>query len=180
MSAKRWPCVLRDPLIRSDVNPRINRAWEAYHGDTDPPFAAFQRIWRTEHCAEINPYGSEDCPYRARDCLIAYYKTAIDAIEEPGVRSVVGLFRTMAHRRGLERADTKPLARERMRTDGQGPSRSATGDRDLSTGPDVHRGSMVSIASLFGQTDPRSLLASPGRGEGQEGTKRQVPPRDDV
>lgn len=149
----RWPCVFRRPEIRQDVNPRLQRAYrESIKPGADPPYGALQGLWRREHCREINPYGSDTCPYEARDCILAYYKTAMDAIEQPGVRSVTGLFRILAHRRGLDRAENKPLARDRVRsTNGQDAGRSV--GRDLEAGRDVRPSGLRSIRSMFGSED---------------------------
>src|SRR6185503_10400596 len=68
-----------------------------------------------------NPYGSSDCPYRAEDCVVSYWKTATDALNQAET-SPIGLFRILATRRGYDRAENKPLARERDEagTRGQG------------------------------------------------------------
>jgi hypothetical protein len=163
----KWPCIIAEKFTREEVNPRIQQA-NIHPGDA--PFGAFSRAWRQLHCPEINPYGSEDCPFDHRDCALAYYKTAVDAVQTPGVRDPVAYFRTLARRRGADRADNRPLARERMRTDGQGPRQPGASPGNLGAGHDVRRSLARprSVGDLLGRPDSRPLLAPPGRGEGQE------------
>ena len=117
MKPTRWPCIFKRPEIRADVNPRLKRAYQEYvKPGKYPPYAALQGLWRKEHCQTINPYGSDSCPFEARDCVLAYYQASMKAIEEPGVRSVPGLFRILAKRCGIERADNRPLALDRIRS----------------------------------------------------------------
>lgn len=140
---KRYICVFRHPLIHDQVNPRLGAL------NKNAPYGAFQRIWRQVHCPAINPYGSEDCPYRAEDCVIAYWKTATDALTQAKT-SPIGLFRILATRRGYDRAENKPLARDRDeagargRGDPEGPRL-----RGSTSGP-------VRIGTLLGALDPRT------------------------
>jgi len=124
----KWPCVFLGPIIRDEVNPIL------YDQFPKLPFGAFQRAWRKQHCATINPYGSESCPYDERDCAMAFLAAAEDAMAAK--TSPVGLFRAIARSTGLRRSESKPLARYRIvRTDGH-----EVGSPDLrrspTTGPD--------------------------------------------
>lgn len=170
----RWPCMFRHPMIREDVNPRL------YRMNPKVPFGAFQKIWRTEHCSQLDVYGTGACPYRPEDCATAYYQSAASALMS-AEKSKIGFFRLLARASGAERADNKPRAREILRTDGQEGSRhpgAAPGDLDEGRG--VRGGRMAPISSLLRKTDGRSLLASSGGREGEAGTERRVPPDGDV
>lgn len=103
----KHPCVFKHPMIRAEVNPRLNQI------NPKTPYGAFQKAWRQLHCPQINPYGSESCPYRPEDCVLAYYKTATDALNLAET-SPIGLFRILAKRRGMDRAENKPLPRDRQ------------------------------------------------------------------
>ena len=170
---KRWECILRRPEIRKEVNPRLQKAWRAViDGSSDPPYAALQRTWRQVHCSTVNPYGSETCGYEPRDCVLAYWKTAMDAIEEPTVRSVIGYFRFLAQKRGYERAENKPLARDKVRTDDQtegGDPGAVAGDPGQGQG--VHRTRPTAIGSLLGSDYRGPSVAPTGRRQRETGTR---------
>ena len=107
----KWPCVFRGEAIL-EVNAKL------YAQDPKVPFGAYQRAWRKQHCAAINPYGSESCPYTEQECADAFYKTASESLTL-AKRSRVGLFRAFARHLGLVRSENRPLARYRIvRTDG--------------------------------------------------------------
>lgn len=127
MNNSKWPCIFGLEFTRKDIHKRLYKQYPKY------PFGAFTRAWRWEHCARINPYGSESCPYEPTDCALAYFKTAQDAMEAH--TSKVGLFKALAKRRGMIRAENKPLPRDRVRTDGL--EERASGLRSgARTGPD--------------------------------------------
>lgn len=100
------PCIFRHPMIHDEVNPRLAAI------NPKAPFGAFQRIWRKVHCESLNRYASADCPYRPEDCVIAYWKTASDALNQAET-SPIGLFKILATRRGYDRLENKPLMRDR-------------------------------------------------------------------
>lgn len=104
----KYPCVFADPFIKEQVNPRL------YAADPKTPFGAFQKAWRQQHCATINPYGSESCPYPPQECAMSYLMAAEEALLAK--KSRIGLFRAIAKTWGIRRADEKPLAREEYRT----------------------------------------------------------------
>lgn len=101
-SKTRWQCIFRGRLVREQVDPRLAREFD------DVPFGDFRRTWRSEHCARINPYGSEDCPYSEAECARSFYQTAREAMG--GVRPGA-YFRRLARSSGIDRADSKPLRR---------------------------------------------------------------------
>lgn len=108
----KHPCVFTTPFMIEQVYPRL------YEDDPAFPFSALIRLWRKEHCATINPYGSESCPYPAEDCAIAFMLAAQQSALAKTSR--VGLFKSIARSTGLTRAENKPLARDAIiRTDGQ-------------------------------------------------------------
>lgn len=149
----RWECVFKAPFLRTEINARL------YERDPRTPFGMFSKIWREEHCRTLNPYGSEDCPYDERDCALAYYAAVSHAQATPGVRSMPAFFRSVAKRMGLERADDKPLARDRVnrRTNGrtEAPRSGDAGaeGRGTAEGRAVSRTAPRSLASLFGEDD---------------------------
>jgi hypothetical protein len=160
--ARRWPCVIASPLLRKDANDLLARLW---HEDREapgyPPYSAFARLFRSEHCATLNPYGSESCPYLERDCVMAYL-TACQRAIEPSVHAPVPFFRWVAKSLALERADNKPLTRDNPRTvvreqevaSRQGrPGRSRDVRDGDEPGSSVRRAIPSSIGSLFGTED---------------------------
>lgn len=102
-------CVFRGAFVREQVDPRVKTIWEAKTGK-QPPFGDLRRIWRQRHCSEVNPYGSDTCPYSESDCAIAF----LQAVEVSLARSTTnptGYFRRVARTGGERRADAKPLTR---------------------------------------------------------------------
>ncbi len=140
--------------MRAEINPRLAAI------DPKTPYGAFQRAWRQVHCQVLNPYGSESCPYQTHECLKAYLETAIDALNAE--TSKIGLFRVLARRRAYDRADNKPLARERDEAGDRGrgdPPRQ--GMHGAGSGP-------VRIGTLLGSLDTRTRQRS--EHEGEEGS----------
>jgi hypothetical protein len=107
----RFACVFRDPFVREQIDPRIQSEWKAMYG-CGAPFGDLRRTWRKEHCATINPYGSEGCPYEAKDCAMAFY-AAVQSSMGPHITRPAGYFRKVARSTGIVRADNKPLSRDR-------------------------------------------------------------------
>lgn len=182
-------CVFRgNRMLIDDVNPRLQDAWKKDGRNGHFPFAAAQKVWRTEHCPRINPYGSEDCPYDRSDCTLAYYAAMIRALDaHPD--NFVAFSRTVALNSGVDRADNKPLARDRVRTNGHpvrtrgvraGPGEGPVDDLAkpawlrLGELADAERSGLhrspglTRVGTLLGTDDVRSHLAPRGRDEGEE------------
>jgi hypothetical protein len=141
----KWACVFKLPIIREDINPRIAKI------DPKAPFGAFTRIFREEHCRQLDPFGNGSCPYRREDCALAYYVVAQKALAARTSR--IGLFRTLARAYGAERADNKPLARDTIRTDGQGSSQTGRVGSGDAEGQGLRTSRPRSIGDLFGDDD---------------------------
>jgi len=142
----KWPCIFRHPIIRESVNPRLHRI------DPKTPYAAFQKVFRSEHCATLNPYGSENCPYSKEDCALAYYRDASRTLATANPKTRIGYFRKVTRSSAAARADDKPLARAIMRTDGQEDApRPVDGSSD--EGRKLRTSRPRSIGSLFGDDD---------------------------
>jgi hypothetical protein len=137
---RRYACVFP---VEPEVTDRIHERYIGRWDSRQTPVGAFIRLWRREHCATLNPYTSADCPYSRAACTKAYEDAASDAILGARARTTVpGLFSRIARVRAAERADAKPLSRER-----QGHPR--TGREGLAEGPDV--GGQPSASGLSGQ-----------------------------
>ena len=142
----KWPCVFRDPIIRENVNPQLHRQ------DPTTPYAAFQKVFRSEHCATLNPYGSESCPYSKEDCALAYMRDAQRTLASANPDTRIGYFRKVTRSSAAVRADDKPLAREIMkRTDVQDDDRSLDGSGG--EGRNVRSRRLRSLGSMFGDDD---------------------------
>lgn len=103
--AQTHPCIFKSRFLREQVDPRINRAWPK------APFGNLRRLWRQEHCRELNPFDSKWCPYSTEDCAMSFLRDVeVTIAAEP--RNRVAYFRTVVHRSAMTRADRKPLARE--------------------------------------------------------------------
>jgi hypothetical protein len=140
----KWPCVFRDPLVK-DANANL------YAKHPKAPIGAFQRAWRTEHCSQLDTYGTGACPYLARDCVISYYMVADRTMNE-ATKSPVGLFRKLARAYGAKRADEKPLSREKIRTHGLEDAR-RTVDPGGDEGRRLRAARPRSIGDLLGGDD---------------------------
>jgi hypothetical protein len=109
------PCMFSTPFLREQVDPRIKDMWP------DAPFGNLRRLWRDRHCAELNPYESQWCPYRPEECATAFLLAVTNTvIANP--RSRTGYFRAVALSTALKRADDKPLRREERPGDAGGIS----------------------------------------------------------
>lgn len=105
------PCVFSTEFVREQVDPRVKEAFAA-HG-RKAPFGDLRQQWRRQHCQTLNPYSSDFCPYPAEDCALAF----LAAVERSADKaSPVGYFRKIARSMALDRADHKPLERERGTT----------------------------------------------------------------
>lgn len=158
--------MFRNSFIVDQANPRIQRAWREDGRKGYPPYGALTKLWKQEHCSQLDPYGNDTCPYRREDCVLAYMKTAIDAVEHHP-DNVVAYFGQLARWRGAERADNKPLARYNSRTDGH-----------KGRSPSVRTGSRERpVDDLSGLDEerwgPTGLSGLEGDGEGLRGTARR-------
>jgi hypothetical protein len=142
----RWPCVFRHPIIRESVNPQLHRI------DPATPYAAFQKVFRSEHCATLNPYGSESCPYSKEDCALAYLRDAQHTLWNANPKTRIGYFRKITRSSAAKRADEKPLARDMISTNGQKNAAGVVGS-GAPEGRAVPTRRLRSIGSLFGKDD---------------------------
>ena len=157
MTNQKWPCIFSTNFTKDEVNKRLYQRYPKFN------FNAFTRAWRWEHCATLNPYGSDSCPYEARDCALAYMITAQRAMDG-ATRSEVGYFKLLARKSATQRADDKPLARDRVRTDGL-----QAGTTDLRSGAGTRPGDVLE-ASPSGDADPRRVAD-----DGPVGLRRAAP-----
>ena len=110
-SSRRYPCVFSDSFTKEQIDPRVQREWMEAHGK-GAPFGDLRRSWKGEHCATINPYGSDSCPYAREECATAFL-SAVQTACSPGIRNSAAYFKKVAKSTGLTRAENKPLARDR-------------------------------------------------------------------
>ena len=122
-AAARYPCIFRGAFIREQVDPRVKELWERTTG-SKAPFGRLRMNFQRQHCATINPYGSEDCPYREEECAMAFLST-VQNVLLPWITDPAAYFVKVAKSTGIERADNKPLARERHREEGSSDRRRA-------------------------------------------------------
>lgn len=127
-----------------------------------PPFGDLRQQWRKMHCAVLNPYSSDTCPYSTEDCGLAFLAAVERSVDKA---SPVGYFRSVARSMALDRADNKPLERERdttPRPSYEGPvglhPAEGQGLRGADRGP-------VRIGDLLGALDlgPRQRPADDGK-----------------
>lgn len=158
-SSTKHPCVFRTEFHKEQINLRL--------AGKKVPFGDFTRTWRREHCATINPYGSDGCPYASEDCSLAFLHVAQRAMDmdRPGA-----YFRVHAKLTGLDRSENKPLERDRIiRTHGQ-QSR-ASGLRDgPGEGPGDVLGADRQGRSATGAGEAKSSALAKQRHLGVRGT----------
>lgn len=188
-------CIFRgNVMLQEDVNPRLQKAWEESGRKGYFPFSAATKLFRKEHCPQINPYGSDFCPYGRDQCTLAYYAVATEALSH-NPDNYVAYLRGLTKTRGMDRAERKPLERDRIirRTDGlsggtsgvragTGPGYLHVVDEDASGGGpervsrdddgNLHRAAHrpVRLGDLFGKSDVRSRSRARGRDEGEAGS----------
>ncbi len=172
----KYPCIFLDPFVIKNVDPRVKEAFE--DKGKKAPFGDLRRTWRQQHCATLNPYGSEDCHGTIAECSLWFLRAAQQAADG---ENPAGLFRYIAKRHALERADSKPLPRDRLGgpktpgdVPGSGPGVDARqhpasfGGVDTEAGIDTLRRPLsrpVSIGSLLGSIDARPRQGSANDGE---------------
>lgn len=141
-------CIFRGSFIREQVDPRVKVIWKEKTGK-EPPFGDLRRIWRQRHCSEVNPYGSDMCPYTEADCSLAFLQ-AIETSLSRSTSNPTGYFRRVARTGGERRAEDKPLTRN------LGP---ATGHPDAS-------GRTIMGGDAQGPGDPGNRQPGPAEGQG--------------
>lgn len=162
MNNSKWPCIFGHEFTRKQVHKRLYKQHPKY------PFSAFTKAWRVEHCATINPYGSESCPYGPEDCALAYYQVAQIAMAADSSR--VGLFKATARQRGIDRAENKPLQRDKVtRTDGL-----QQGESNLRSGPGAGPDDVLGVGLLRGTPAPSRQPAEMD-GDRAVGLRRAAP-----
>jgi len=188
LSARTHPCVFRSAFLREQVDPKVKAEWAARFGQP-APFGNLRRMWRSEHCETLNPYESESCAYPEQDCAMAFLvatRRTENAARSAG--TATGYFRAVCRTMALERADDKPLERERRHAQGPGhtgasrPSDAAglvrgvplaggdwtpgAGDPSVADTADMRRAHArpVSVAQLLGSLDlgPRQERSEDG------------------
>lgn len=102
-------CVFRGALVRERADPKIAKRWLHKRGEP-APFGDLRRIFRREHCSQINPYGSELCPYRESQCVDAFLDDVLMSLARAD-KNPVGYFRRLTKTSGMKRAEEKPLSR---------------------------------------------------------------------
>jgi hypothetical protein len=110
--SQRFKCIFGGSHVRQHVDPVVNELFKAYK--VKPNWGDMRRTWKYKHCAEVNPHGSEDCPFSEKECAVAF----MDAVEETlraKPKRFGALFRYIAHRTGGERADAAQGSRHRRR-----------------------------------------------------------------
>lgn len=101
----RYPCIVASDFVRSEIDPRIKTEWPTVK------FGDLRKTWRRRHCATLNPYGSDGCPFSPEDCALAYLVCATQSSTRSSTNPM-GYFWKAAHSMALDRADNKPLARD--------------------------------------------------------------------
>jgi hypothetical protein len=184
-STRNHPCVFNHPFVREQVDPRVKVAWAERYGGR-APYGNLRLSWREMHCQTLNPYGSDTCAYRPEQCAMAFLigVERLAAVPNISEKSAIPYFRAIAHSMALERADDKPLAREKqsgtlVHDEAQGP-----GDaRDVRLSDEerweLHRARSrpIAIGDLLG-----SLHVGPREGRADDGeaspVERDAPSRD--
>lgn len=142
--------MFRGEIIK-DIDRHVQHHWAKrfIHG---APFSRLRLSWKEQHCAVLNPYRSIDCPYPERDCALAFWKCVEETIHDAtDARHAVGYFRVLAKRTAIDRAENKPLARER-------PGYATAAPAGAGPGPDVPRADSgpQSIGDLLRTFNPGS------------------------
>ena len=172
-NTRKHPCVFAHPFVREQVDPRVKVAWEERYGGR-APYGNLRLSWREMHCQTLNPYGSDTCAYRPEQCAMAFLigVERLAAVPNISEKSAIPYFRAIAHSMALERADDKPLSREKqsgtlVHDEAQGPG--DTRDVRLSDEErqEVHRARSrpIAIGELLGGLDvrPRTQSADDGK-----------------
>lgn len=115
-TARRWECVFPHPASEL-VDARVDKLWKAAFGGRTP-FGDLRNQFRRQHCRTLNPYGSDTCPYARENCALAF-EDAVRVTADARPRVPVGYFMKVAKTIGAIRADSKPLARDRMNVLGE-------------------------------------------------------------
>ena len=179
-TTRGYPCIFRQPSI-SDVEnfeESVYDVWRSVVGGK-MPIGDLRNMWRRHHCATLNPYGSEHCPYPIADCVRAYERVTRATILVKPV-SPVGYFIRVAKTDAAKRADEKPLTRapasdSLTRTDGSDEPTRSGNPGPTNEGPDAGQGvrrpqsGPQSIGDLLRALDLRPRSGLPD--DGEEGTE---------
>ena len=196
-SPSKHHCVVAGAFAREQIDPRIKAAYDEI--GVAPKFGDLRKIWRKRHCATLNPYGFEDCPYDEQDCAMAYLSAIQTSVHVAAHGNPVGYFWRLAYSMAVTRADEKPLLRDREDAKGSSHTRHAqSGDQPGSPGvvPAISavqdqagrdeidpglRGRLSRpehIGALLGSFDIRSRpWPERGRDGEEEGKERSAPSR---
>lgn len=117
-------CVFGGSFIREQIDPRVKEIWEKATGQP-APFGRLRRAFQTEHCSKINPYAGE-CPYRVEECAMAFL-SGVQNSTLPWIEDPAAYFVKLVASTGIDRADNKPLARDRHREKDSDQASSAPG-----------------------------------------------------
>jgi hypothetical protein len=149
----KFPCIFRGLDIKP-TDDRIQAAWKERHGQ-GAPFGSLRQQWRKQHCATINPYGSDGCPYTIDQCISAFEATVMETLKPQVIDSRV-YFISAARSSGLTRAETKPSPRI---TEAAGPG--LTGF--VGSGGSARSGEDLEADRRAADTGVRTRLARPVR-----------------
>lgn len=114
-TSTEWPCVFGTDFVREQIDPRVKAEW-ADARDDKPKWGDLRNTFRREHCATVNPWGSETCPFPVEQCGIAFLKAVQQSLK---ARNAHAYFIRVARASGSYRADGSveiKAQRARMRT----------------------------------------------------------------
>lgn len=150
-----WTCIFVDGLSK-EADDQVQREWKETRGE-GAPFGSLRKSFREQHCATLNPYGSDQCPYPPTACVLAFLVSVQRSLsaEDPRV-----YFRVVTKSLATQRADTKPLSRDSE------PHRTQASyfpdvTRDVAAGSDARRSGDL---GGDGETDRIPLVAEAAEG----------------
>ena len=112
-TSTEWPCIFKSELATQRLDPAVKKLWESRRDDR-PKWGDLRTTFRREHCRNVNPWGSETCPFKPEECALAFY-TALQ--QSLNARNPYGYFISVCRSSGAMRADLGVDRRARMRTD---------------------------------------------------------------
>ena len=112
-TSAEWPCIFKTELAKTRLDPAIKKLWESRRSDR-PKWGDLRTTFRREHCRNLNPWGSETCPFKETDCALAFYAAVEQSLH---ATNPYGYFRSVCRSTGALRADLGVELRSRMRTD---------------------------------------------------------------
>jgi hypothetical protein len=114
-TSAEWPCIFTQPLATERLFPAVKKLWERNRSDR-PKWGDLLTTFRREHCRNVNPWGSETCPFKPQECALAFYVALESSLD---AKNPYGYFRAVARSSGALRADLaveRKAQRARMRT----------------------------------------------------------------